>query len=61
MRELLQLPDKAKFIWTQDNTRPDDKVIFRRRFTVSSELREIKALVFAETKYWLYINGRLVS
>lgn len=59
MRELLRLPDKAKFIWTQDNTRPDDKVIFRRRFTVSSELREIKALVFAETKYWLYINGRL--
>ena len=47
MRELLQLPDKAKFIWTQDNTRPDDKLIFRRRFTVSSELREIKALVFA--------------
>lgn len=41
MRELLQLPDKAKFIWTQDNTRPDVKVIFRPAgLSVSTELRE---------------------
>lgn len=59
MRETLRLPDQARFIWAEGNTTPDDKVVFRRRFTVGPGVPEAKAFIFAETRYWLYLNGRL--
>lgn len=49
----------AKWIWTKDNVTPDQKVIIQKRFTLSERVESAVAYIGAETKFWLWINGRL--
>jgi len=48
----------ASWIWDADNTRAHDVVVFRHRFTVAELPANAVATIAAETKYWLWINGR---
>ncbi len=50
---------KARWIWTDDNTTADQKVIFRRSFTLDDVPRSAVARIASETKYWLWINGEM--
>ena len=49
----------AKWIWTKDNVTPDQKVLVQKRFTLDKRVESAVAYISAETKFWLWINGRL--
>ncbi len=49
----------AKWIWTRDNVTPDQKVVIQKRFTLDKKPKSALAYIGAETKFWLWINGRL--
>ena len=51
---------KANWIWNEDNTVRDDKVIFRKTFNISQDVKTAIAYLGVDTKYWLYINGELI-
>jgi hypothetical protein len=48
----------ASWVWDEENTRAHDFMVFRYRFTVTSPPEKAVAAIAAETKYWLWINGR---
>ena len=48
----------ASWVWDADNTRAHDFVVLRHRFTVVGRPERAVATVAAETKYWLWVNGR---
>ena len=50
----------AKWIWTSDNKAKDQKVVFRKKFTVNSIAEEVWAHIACDTKFWLWINGKMV-
>lgn len=50
----------AKWIWTGDNTSKNQKVIFRKKLELSKVPESACAFVSCETKYWLWINGKMV-
>ena len=62
MSETLHKPveTNAKWIWRDINTEKHDFVVFRRVFDLAGVPERAVAYVAAETKYWLYLNGRLV-
>ncbi len=47
----------ARWIWTADNRTPDQKVVFRRTFSLSDVPPRADAVVSCETKFWLWLNG----
>lgn len=48
----------AKWIWTSDNTTPDQRVIIRKQFEVTKKPAEAVAYVSCETKFWMWLNGK---
>jgi hypothetical protein len=50
----------AKWIWTHDNLTPDQKVVIQKRFIVSELFESAIAYIACDTKFWLWINGRMV-
>lgn len=51
--------NKSKWIWAEDNHRKNDMVAFRKQFVLHSVPDQVYFVIAADTKYWLYINGRL--
>ncbi|MDR2201481.1 MAG: hypothetical protein LBP26_01750 [Clostridiales bacterium] len=49
----------AKWIWAEDNSRQNDWVYFRRKFTLEKPPKSAVARIAAESGYNLYVNGRL--
>lgn len=50
----------AGWIWCDNNQLPDDKVVFRKKFTVVEPPAVCPAILACDTKYWLYLNGKQV-
>lgn len=50
----------AKWIWTEDNLSKDQKVVFRRKFSVSAVPEKAEAYIACDTKFWLWLNGKMV-
>ncbi len=50
----------ANWIWQQQNTVPDDKVVFRKNVHLDKHVDSAVTYIAVDTKYWLYINGRLM-
>jgi alpha-L-rhamnosidase len=51
----------AKWIWTENNTKKNTWVCFRKKFDIASlPPKKVLAKISAETKYYLYINSKLV-
>ncbi|MDD6204730.1 MAG: alpha-L-rhamnosidase N-terminal domain-containing protein, partial [Firmicutes bacterium] len=48
----------ASWIW-EDNTSPDRWLLLRKKFSLDAVPEAAEAYIAAETKYYLYINGRL--
>lgn len=51
---------KGKFLWWRNNLSPNQHILFRRVFEVNNVPQLAMAQISAETKYWLYVNDRLV-
>ena len=51
---------KARWIWASENTVPDCKLVIRHHFELDEVPSEAEAFIAAETKYWLWINGKTV-
>lgn len=60
MRENTVVQTKATVVWHPNGGKPDDRVIFRRCFEMGEIPEKVIATIAAETKYWLYINEKLV-
>ena len=43
----------AKWIWTEDNLSKDQKVVFRRKFSVTTVPEKAEAYIACDTKFWL--------
>ena len=53
-------PWQARWIWLAGDS-PAPAALFRREVVVSGAPRQVKAWLTADTKYRLFVNGRLVS
>lgn len=53
-------PWQAKWIWDEDNIRMHNWLCLRKKFTVSSLPGEVIARVAVDSRYWLWINGKVV-
>lgn len=51
--------DQSKWIWAEDNHRPNDFVAFRKAFVLHALPESVQLYIAVDTKYWMYINGRL--
>lgn len=49
----------AQWIWTSDNKAKDQKVIFRKKFSVPAIPKTAWAYISCDTKFWLWINGKM--
>lgn len=49
----------AKWIWTQDNKKKDQKVVFRKKFHVDTLPKQAWAYISCDTKFWLWVNGEM--
>lgn len=49
-----------KWIWDEKNKQPNSWVIFTREFELGRTPVTARSYAAADTKYWLYCNGRLV-
>ncbi len=58
-REEYTFSPRAKWIWAEDNRQKNDFVAFRKEFFLHQIPDRVIFAVAAETKYWMYINGRL--
>jgi len=50
----------ANWIWQKQNSIPNDKVVFRKTINVNELVTSAITYISVDTKYWLYINGKLV-
>lgn len=50
----------AQFIWHGGDSIPNEICVFRRNFAVERPVEEASALIAAETRYYLWLNGRQV-
>ena len=50
----------AKWIWTENNLQKDQKVVFRKKFNVSALPEKVDAHIACDTKFWLWLNGKMV-
>lgn len=48
----------AKWIWTNDNTTPDQRVIVRKQFNIFAKPSRAVAYISCETKFWMWLNGK---
>ncbi|MEO7101223.1 MAG: alpha-L-rhamnosidase C-terminal domain-containing protein [Luteolibacter sp.] len=51
--------ETAFWIAADDTSTPNTWTVFRRTFSLSTMPARVEARVAADTKYWLYVNGRL--
>ena len=51
---------RAKWIWTGDNKTIDQKVVIRKKFDVEKLPQIAEAYIACDTKFWLWINSKLV-
>ena len=58
-RVIYEFSDRSKWIWAEDNHRKNDFVAFRKAFTLHEVPQNVMISVAADTKYWMYVNGRL--
>ncbi len=54
-----QFDERARWIWAKDRHRKNDFVAFRKAFTLHEVPEKVLITVAVDTKYWMYINGRL--
>ena len=59
LRETERIPFHANWIWAEHNDQKNDWVAFRKSFSVTEVPKQAELLISADTKYWLYVNGRL--
>lgn len=59
MRETEKISFHADWIWADHNDQKNDWVAFRKRFSVTEVPEQAELLISVDTKYWLYVNGRL--
>lgn len=50
----------GKWIWQKQNTKPNDIVVFRKKVHLEKLVGSAITYISVDTKYWLYINGKLV-
>ncbi|MDF2543144.1 MAG: rha78D [Herbinix sp.] len=50
----------SEWIWCENNTRKNDKVIFRKTLHLEKQVEEAITYISVDTKYWLYVNEELV-
>lgn len=50
----------AQWIWLDDDGPENSWVAFRREISIRRVPKNVTALIAADTKYWLWINGQLV-
>lgn len=60
MAFLKKIDLQAKWIWCDDNKRPNDFVLFKKIFTLDSIPSPAMAYIGVDTRYWLKINGKSV-
>lgn len=58
-RVLFTFSDRSKWIWAEDNHRSNDFVAFRKSFMLHSLPPKAQITIAVDTKYWMYLNGRL--
>ncbi len=51
---------KAKWIWCGSNQTPNDRVLFYKTFALDVPPAHCACYIAADTKYWLFVNNRLV-
>ena len=56
---MIKVEQKGKTIWTKEKSQPDCHVVFRKSFDLADVPSQAKAHIAVDTKYWLYINGKL--
>jgi hypothetical protein len=56
---LKKLTPHAQWIWDENNTQAHDFMIFRASVSLDKPPEKAEAVIAAETKYWLYINGEM--
>jgi len=49
---------KGNCIWSREDAYPNEVAIFKKTFRVSTAPTQTKAYIAAETRYFLYINGK---
>lgn len=59
MRETKPVIVQAQWIWDDNHTKPNDWMIFRKTFFMEALPEQAFATISADTRYWLYINGKL--
>lgn len=50
----------ARWIWTKDNKSADQKIVLRKVFAITSVPQTAEAYIACDTKFWLWLNGKLV-
>ena len=50
---------QAEWIWEKENTIPNDTVVFRKTFMLNKVPDTAISYAAADTKYWLFINGKM--
>ncbi|MEI7767977.1 MAG: alpha-L-rhamnosidase C-terminal domain-containing protein [Phycisphaerae bacterium] len=53
-------PWAGRWVWTNDDTARDSWVCFRKRFPCAQVPAQAIARIAAESRYWMWINGKLV-
>ncbi len=51
---------KAQWIWQEEDGPPNSWVAFRKEFDLKKAPEKVTANISADSKYWLWINGKLV-
>lgn len=50
---------RAEWIWEKENTIPNDMVVFRKTFLLNNVPDTVISYAAADTKYWLFVNGKM--
>ena len=53
-----KIPRTADCVWISEESNPGDKAIFRKRFELKCPPETATAYIAADTKYFLYVNGK---
>ncbi|NMA23718.1 MAG: hypothetical protein GX938_09475 [Spirochaetales bacterium] len=63
MREKIIIPSRARYIWCGDRAKRDNHILFVKSFFIddlNALSDRLPAYIAAETKYWLYLNEKLI-
>ncbi|MBQ4054659.1 MAG: hypothetical protein IJD17_03015, partial [Clostridia bacterium] len=50
----------ARWIWGEDNTTPDQKMVFRKKFELEDIPEIARTFISCDTKFWLWVNEKEV-